>query len=262
MDWLLKYYLHLILLVALGAIIAVAGFYFGNFQEGLLGEQEVWGMFGDYIGGTLNPLLAFLSLIALLITIRLQSNELRATREELELTRQTIQDQTSIQDLQRVQMEKQFFDNHFFNSLDMVIKSIEKLELSIELFKNRNTFLFESHYDSMFASGTVFVGADRFYYRQKNNFIQQCPHEPLVFYRLVVSLISHANSNDDSQLYLTKLKSIIPLMPLKLLCYLGVYIMDEGQEEIDESQILDGLRLSQLEKDQLINIYPKTASGQ
>lgn len=42
-----------------------------------------WGVIGDFFGGMLNPILAFASFIALLYTIRIQSEELRLTRDEL-----------------------------------------------------------------------------------------------------------------------------------------------------------------------------------
>ncbi|MDP2633377.1 MULTISPECIES: hypothetical protein [unclassified Pseudoalteromonas] len=43
---------------------------------------EQWGAFGDFIGGTLNPIFAFLSFICLLMTIVLQNTELKETRKE------------------------------------------------------------------------------------------------------------------------------------------------------------------------------------
>lgn len=43
---------------------------FGSCETSL--SHEVWGQFGDYIGGTLNPGLAFLSLMAVLIALQIQ----------------------------------------------------------------------------------------------------------------------------------------------------------------------------------------------
>jgi hypothetical protein len=43
---------------------------------------QYFGQVGDFFGGMLNPVLAFASFIALLYTIRIQSEELRLTREE------------------------------------------------------------------------------------------------------------------------------------------------------------------------------------
>lgn len=43
-----------------------------------------WGTVGDYFGGTLNPILAFCSLLALCYTISLQNKQLKKTDEQLE----------------------------------------------------------------------------------------------------------------------------------------------------------------------------------
>lgn len=57
-------------------------------------DPQVWGTFGDYVGGVLNPFFSFLALLALLQTIRIQNlqleisqQELKASREELRLSR-------------------------------------------------------------------------------------------------------------------------------------------------------------------------------
>jgi hypothetical protein len=64
--------------------ILVIMFYFINFHNGLSTEQEVWGQFGDYIGGTLNPLFSLAALFALLRTISLQSKQINDTEKQLE----------------------------------------------------------------------------------------------------------------------------------------------------------------------------------
>lgn len=76
-------WLSWILTTASMTIAIVFGLYFTNFSGGLSNKNDVWGTFGDFIGGTLNPILSFFALIALLLTIILQSRELEATREEL-----------------------------------------------------------------------------------------------------------------------------------------------------------------------------------
>lgn len=53
----------------------------GNFEYSGIGA---WGPVGDFFGGMLNPILAFASFIALLYTIRIQSNELELTRREFQ----------------------------------------------------------------------------------------------------------------------------------------------------------------------------------
>lgn len=69
-------------------------FYVSNFNNGLSTDQSVWGTFGDFLGGTLNPILSFLSLLALLFTIVLQNKELQETRKELRQSREAQEEQT------------------------------------------------------------------------------------------------------------------------------------------------------------------------
>lgn len=61
-----------------------------------------FGAFGDYFGGVLNPTLAFFGLMALLHTIKLQVEEMRATREEFEKQSQHYEREEDKQDIFRV----------------------------------------------------------------------------------------------------------------------------------------------------------------
>lgn len=79
--------LLLIFLVSIFISALVIVFYFSNFNYELSKDQGTWAQFGDYIGGILNPFLNFLVLIALLITIALQSNQLELSRTELRESR-------------------------------------------------------------------------------------------------------------------------------------------------------------------------------
>jgi hypothetical protein len=61
--------------------------WFLGWPPGPTAAAESWGVFGDFLGGTINPLLTFLTFIAVLITLLIQTQELKATRDELSLTR-------------------------------------------------------------------------------------------------------------------------------------------------------------------------------
>jgi hypothetical protein len=87
-----------IIVIAFIISITVVGLYFFKFhyelKYPLSSNQDVWGTFGDYVGGVLNPFFSFLAFVALLFTIVLQNHqlgfskqELEASRKELELTR-------------------------------------------------------------------------------------------------------------------------------------------------------------------------------
>lgn len=65
------------------AILVVTAVYFANFSGLKSADHEVWGTFGDYVGGTLNPLLSFCALISLILALVLQSKELEQSRMQL-----------------------------------------------------------------------------------------------------------------------------------------------------------------------------------
>ena len=64
--------------------------YFSTFKYISL-ETAVWGAFGDYIGGILNPIFAFLSFAALIITLLYQHKQLEQNREILQETIKAIE---------------------------------------------------------------------------------------------------------------------------------------------------------------------------
>lgn len=73
------------ILVVAAALIGGTFFaYFRHFHSGFSSDQDVWGQFGDFLGGTLNPILSFLSLLALVFTVVLQARQLEIAREELQ----------------------------------------------------------------------------------------------------------------------------------------------------------------------------------
>ncbi|WP_143421467.1 hypothetical protein [Halovibrio salipaludis] len=72
---------------AAAAIATTFVFYAWNFPFELSHEHQRWAEFGDYIGGTLSPILSFLGLLAILLTVVLQSKSLRISQDDLRLTR-------------------------------------------------------------------------------------------------------------------------------------------------------------------------------
>jgi uncharacterized membrane protein len=87
---LFRTYVYVALLVGVGGWLLLVGLYFYRFPGGLSPRPEVWGVFGDYLGGVLNPILGFASLIVLLVTLyenRIQgADERRARRIETVMT--------------------------------------------------------------------------------------------------------------------------------------------------------------------------------
>lgn len=119
--------LALIILIAVISIIIVSLFYISYFNGGISIEHERWGTLGDFVGGILNPILSFLALIALLVTIILQSSELESTREELKLTRvihekteKYLEEQANILKKQLEQTKQSLHSEYYFKVVNII----------------------------------------------------------------------------------------------------------------------------------------------
>ncbi|MDN5064246.1 putative phage abortive infection protein [Aliarcobacter butzleri] len=127
-------------LFALFCIVSVFVYYkyiFFNFK--IDSNVEHFGQFGDFIGGTLNPILAFLSFMALLYTIKIQTDELKLSREELEATREELkgsriaqQEQSESLKLQNEATKLQIFENTFFQLNNILSNTRLNLNYVIE----------------------------------------------------------------------------------------------------------------------------------
>ena len=92
---------------AVGVLVAAfAAYTFVFHRHPIADNAEAWGQFGDFIGGTVNPIIGFLTLLALVLTLTLQnrqlqlsSSELKLSREELALTRRELERSTKAQEL-------------------------------------------------------------------------------------------------------------------------------------------------------------------
>lgn len=99
-----------VLLVAL-LIALVALFYVKSFTTQLADNQEVWGQFGDYFGGVLNPILSFFAFCTLVFTVYLQ---LQAGADSDK------------------RHDEQLFDGRLFKMLSMNFELARSLRLSVE----------------------------------------------------------------------------------------------------------------------------------
>lgn len=102
--------------------------------------SSIGGTFGDFVGGTLNPVLSFLTFMALLVTIVLQQTELADTRRELAASARALESQRN--SLDRQNFEATFFrmlslHNTIVNSIDLEWYTQKKSNLGASEFKER-----------------------------------------------------------------------------------------------------------------------------
>lgn len=111
----------LIIGVAFVVVISAVLIYIIQFGgTGNFGDQEKFGLLGDYIGGLTNPVLTFLTVVLLIWSIRIQVKELNATREEIEETRRVHEQQFSLN--KKESIRKQLHDDS-----NLYIKNCEEL---------------------------------------------------------------------------------------------------------------------------------------
>ncbi|WP_435931372.1 putative phage abortive infection protein [Moraxella bovoculi] len=152
-------FLLILLIVAIVAILIIAGGYFSQFgslpnndmSEETQGLVGTWGTVGDYFGGTLNPILAFCSLLALCYTISLQNKQLKKTDEQLEQNKLALeQNKTALeQNAKALELNNQELKN-----------STEQLQLSAkaqaEMEKTQKIQQFEGLFTYMLGELTEF----------------------------------------------------------------------------------------------------------
>lgn len=85
-DRISEYIGHILLAIGMAGLVAtitVFGIYVLSFGS-ISNNQEIWGQFGDFVGGSLNSTLSFLALIALLLTLWVQTRAVKLSIIALE----------------------------------------------------------------------------------------------------------------------------------------------------------------------------------
>jgi hypothetical protein len=115
-----------------GILVVMLGLYVYRFGITTSTSQSTWGAFGDFLGGTLNPLVSFLTLIVAVNVWRLQKRELEYTRTALEA-------QGKIAETQR--KEQRFYDllNLYRNTL-VSVEYQYSTETERRVFKGKQAF--------------------------------------------------------------------------------------------------------------------------
>jgi uncharacterized membrane protein len=146
--------------VAVVVVLIVAGVvlyqYFSNFGGAKSTSQEVWGQFGDFLGGTLNPILGFVSVLVLVATLGLQRKELSEARETAKENNNILAEQLKVMHAQSLEstffkMVEEVKGDSCFKAVsdDEVIKGLQFAVYSYAL-KNKDEWSGKGHDEKMF----------------------------------------------------------------------------------------------------------------
>jgi len=116
--------LWLLATTAFVALIAVGvtAAYFLQFWGSLSTKQEVWGWFGEYVGGLLSPLFALAALLALLYTIILQNREIKESSRQVRASQLVLEKQVTV-------LARQNFESTFFQMLRLYNELVQQLRI-------------------------------------------------------------------------------------------------------------------------------------
>lgn len=116
-------------------LVIVAGVYVYEFYTGIgsWGSHQQFAEFGDFFGGTLGPVLAFLTIILLLWSIHLQTTELRETRDVMTTSTQHQEKMLKLQTNTEKRRELEDNISYHYNRLEDFLK-----EKSFELYFEDN----------------------------------------------------------------------------------------------------------------------------
>ncbi len=182
---------------AVAAFLIILGLYIAYFKNlSVTNDSATWGTFGDYLGGTLNPIISFLALIGLLYTIHQQAQEMQATREELEQAAEQQRRQADIFNLQQ-------FESTFFSLLEQHNKVVERIEVE-SIYKelhniyNKKIDQITTHKPSEELSNSHAIKSINQHYELKSYF--NLLFQILKFISISLSKNSESNNSEDSKI--------------------------------------------------------------
>ncbi len=191
-------------IAAVAAFLIVLGLYISYFKNlSVTNDSATWGTFGDYLGGTLNPIISFLALIGLLYTIHQQSQEMQATREELKQAAEQQRQQVEQQSRQSEIFNLQQFESTFFSLLEQHNKAVEKIKAESifeELHDIYNTKLYQITMSepSEELSNIHAIKSIKQHYELKSYF--NLLFQILKFISISLSKNSKSNNSEDSKI--------------------------------------------------------------
>ncbi|MEN4834306.1 hypothetical protein [Pantoea vagans] len=230
------------ILISALLIAAVWGVYFYNFgwRHGLSTSKEVWGQFGDYAGGVINPLLTFITIILLIKSL----NEQQAANQSL--INEAIR-QEKLDDFKR-------FESKFYNLIELQQKGFDSF--FIYSAPNNSTISLvtklESNFASKFLEEKVMAMVDaQSSHDEIRTELEKCDtHENLYsivrrFY-LLVKIIDDKLELKYRDEYYETLLNLTDVKLLTLICMMVSYYDYDNTRYILDSKILDKDGLKEL----------------
>ena len=132
--------------IVIGAVVVLVYlFRFGGYS--ISKDPANWGALGDYLGGVLNPIFAFFAFVILVVSLKVQSKELKATTDEM---RNANDAQERLLQQQNQANQLQNFENLFFQLLELKESAYKNIQMNNLIFQGKsiNEWILNTHITS------------------------------------------------------------------------------------------------------------------
>lgn len=126
--------------VAFLSAFFVAFVYRNQFGSHFSQVMQDWNHFGTYFGGTLGPILGFLTLAGVLVTIYLQSDLVRETRRQVDISDGAAAANREGMFKQAVLLRQQSFESTFFQLIRLREDLITNIQVSVTALKTTSDY--------------------------------------------------------------------------------------------------------------------------
>ncbi|WP_064713563.1 putative phage abortive infection protein [Rhizobium bangladeshense] len=199
-----------------------------------------WGTFGDFLGGVLNPVLTFLSFMALLFTIILQQREIHGAKKDAK----DLQDQRSAD---RLSSERMQFENTFFQMLSIHNTIVNAIDIDRGPSKNpiRGRDCFKDFRDEMksFYDGDPSADELQKSLAAHDHLWKSYQNDLAHYYRYLYNIIRFINeSNVNKTRYIRILRAQLSDFELLVLFYNGLFpLAAKFKEYVEFFTLFDNL---------------------
>ncbi|MCE9664818.1 putative phage abortive infection protein [Halomonas sp. M5N1S17] len=257
-------------LLGIGVIALIVGgitviLYRQQFGGSLSGEHAQWAEFGDYVGGVVGSIFAFFGLIALLLTLWIQSRELRVSSAELRRSAEALSEQNK-------SIKLQSFENRFFNMISLHHEIVNGIDLRVKgEVKSSGRDCLRVFYERLVKEFAPALRGDNLNYKDGllsgyANFYEKHAHELGHYFRNIYRILKFIEESDVPRKseYSGILRAQLSNPELALLFYNGITVRGDKLKPLAEKYALfENLEPKQLaRKDEDFKFYEAEAFGE
>lgn len=165
-------YMKYVPIAGIAFIVVVLAFYiYPRSDYSFSTRPDFWGAFGDYVGGILNPIFGFITLVGLVLTVGLQKQILAVQKQELAETKDELAKSAEALNIQNKTMLSQNFEGTFFRMLEKQAELFNRIEYipGSDRRGSKALFLILSGLKTRASQGTNFLYAYEVKYNEINS---------------------------------------------------------------------------------------------